>query len=273
MVGMDNGTRFFGVPRFFIFGLIGSGSLFGQPIFDPTAPAIADYFNTLKTGSIWSLFATNATEGIINKADFQLGVFSRAYLTFAFFLGGMMLGRLQFFENTSLFIQQLKRALKWSFITVASVLTCSLLLFFVTDLSGVDGLNSWVSMIGLTLYDLLNLSLTIIIFSLFVILYEKARVARFFEWFIPYGRTALTNYFFQSVIGTALLYGWGLGLLGEIRNIEAFAIAFGVVVLQLVVSVLWMRWFRYGSLEWSWRVATYMKLFSILKKDRSKKHN
>jgi uncharacterized protein len=264
---------FLGVPRFIIFGLFGGESLFGQPIFDPTATAIADYFNTLKTGNIWSVFATNATEGMINKADFQLGVFSRAYLTFAFFLGGMMLGRIRFFKDTSLYIQHLKRALKWSFITIAGVIAFALILFFVTDLSRVDGLNSWVTMIGLTLYDLVNLSLTIIIFSLFVILYEKARIARFFEWFIPYGRTALTNYFFQSVIGTALLYGWGLGLLGEIRNIEAFAIAFGVVVLQIVVSILWMRWFRYGPLEWIWRVATYMKPFSILKDDKSKRYN
>lgn len=254
---------FLGVPRLFIFSVFGSETLFGQPFFEPDSPELANYFNTIESGSIWDVFAVNATEGMINKTDFQLGVFSRAYLTFAFFLGGMILGRLRFFEDPSTFISSLKRALKWSFVGISLIIAVGVLLFIFTDLSEIDGLNSWTAMIGLTLYDLLNLALTIIIFALFVIAYQNASIASFFEWFIPYGRTALTNYFLQSVIGTALLYGWGLGLLSEIRNIEAFMISMLIILLQLISSKIWLTWFRYGPLEWAWRIATYMSLFPL----------
>lgn len=254
---------FLGLPRYLIFSLFGADSLFGQTGFMPGSPELTAYFTTLTTGSLWSVFATNAIDGMLMKADFQIGVFSRGYLTFAFFLGGMMLGRIRFFEDASRYTTQLKSALKWSLALLGGVIAIAAIIFLTLDMSGIDGLDSWFVMFGLTLYDLLNLSLTVIIFSLFVLLYQNARIARFFAWFIPYGRTALTNYVLQSVMGTAILYGWGLGLLGEIRNIHTFAIAFAVVIMQVVLSSLWMRRFRYGPLEWIWRTGTYMKLFPI----------
>ena len=254
---------FLGLPRYLIFGLFGAGSLFGQSGFMPGSPELTAYFNTLESGSLWSVFVSNASEGMLIKADFQIGVISRGYLTFAFFLGGMMLGRMRFFEDAALYTTQLKRAMRWSIAVLAGVITISVTLFLTQNLSEIEGLDSWTVMFGLTLYDLMNLSLTVIIFSLFVLAYQNPWGVNYFRWFIPYGRTALTNYVLQSVAGTAILYGWGLGLLGELRNIHTFAIGFGVLVLQILISRLWMRFFRYGPLEWLWRMATYTKLFPL----------
>lgn len=256
---------FLGVPRFVIFLLHGSENLFSSMEFLPDSPQLMVYFTTLTSGSLWSVFESNATEGMLMKADFQLGIFSRGYLTFAFFLVGLMLGRMRFFENTTRYTKQLKKALKWSVAGLLIVVAASTILLFTYDTSGITGLDSWLVMIGLTLYDLLNLALTIIVLCLFILTFHKIRGARFFSHFIPYGRTALTNYVLQSVIGTAIFYGWGLGLLGEIRNIHTFSIAFGIVVLQIVVSKWWLSQFRYGPLEWIWRVLTYGRLFPARK--------
>jgi len=257
---------FLGVPRYVIFLIYGAGNLFGSVEFLPESPQLLAYFTTLTSGSLWSVFKSNATEGMLMKADFQLGVFSRGYLTFAFFLTGLLLGRMRFFENASHYTKQLKTVLKWAAGGLAGVIAVSVILLLTADVSGVTGLDSWLTMIGLTLYDLFNLSLTVIVLSLFTLFFQKVQGHCFFNHFAPYGRTALTNYFLQSVMGTALFYGWGLGLLGEIRNIHTFSIAAGIIILQVLASKWWLSKFRYGPLEWIWRVFTYGKRFPIRKR-------
>ncbi len=75
----------------------------------------------------------------------------------------------------------------------------------------------------------------------------------------PAGRMALSNYLAQSVIGTLVFYGYGLGYWGLGR---AWQVLFAVVVfaLQVVFSHWWLSKFRYGPLEWLWRAATYWQV-------------
>lgn len=74
------------------------------------------------------------------------------------------------------------------------------------------------------------------------------------------GRMALTNYLMQSLICTTLFYGYGLGLFGYVDRVGLWLIVIAVWVLQLVLSPLWLRHFRYGPAEWLWRTLTYWKL-------------
>ena len=85
--------------------------------------------------------------------------------------------------------------------------------------------DNWMAMFALTAMDLNNLGMTGIILAGFILLYRKAKAGKWLASFAPYGRTALTNYVLQSIIGTFILYGWGLGYLGELRNIYTFLIA------------------------------------------------
>jgi len=71
------------------------------------------------------------------------------------------------------------------------------------------------------------------------------------------GRTALSNYLFQTVVATTIFYGYGLGLFGHVTRVEQLVIVFGIWILQAVLSVLWLRRFEYGPVEWLWRRATY----------------
>jgi len=77
---------------------------------------------------------------------------------------------------------------------------------------------------------------------------------------------ALTNYVFQSLIGTFLFFNWGLDLAGQFRNIELLIIAFLIIGTQMVISWYWMKKFKFGPVEWIWRSLTYLKLqpFKIL---------
>ncbi|REL39176.1 DUF418 domain-containing protein [Rhodohalobacter sp. SW132] len=80
------------------------------------------------------------------------------------------------------------------------------------------------------------------------------------------GKTALTNYILQSFIGIFLFYGIGLGL-GEYLGSAYLTLAvFVVFVFQILISSLWLMKFKYGPLEWIWRVLTYGRLLSNKKK-------
>jgi uncharacterized protein len=71
------------------------------------------------------------------------------------------------------------------------------------------------------------------------------------------GRIALTIYLLQSVAGTLLYYGYGLGLQYELGHLSSVFLAVVVFALQAVLSHWWLRHFRFGPVEWFWRSLTY----------------
>ena len=78
------------------------------------------------------------------------------------------------------------------------------------------------------------------------------------------GRMALTNYLLQSLLCTFLFYGHGLGLYGSVDRTGQIAVVAGIWSLQLIVSPLWLRHFRYGPAEWLWRSLAYGRPQSIM---------
>ena len=77
------------------------------------------------------------------------------------------------------------------------------------------------------------------------------------------GRMALSCYIGQSLIGILLFYGIGLGMGTSFGLIHSELTAIGVFLLQVVCCAAWLRWFRFGPLEWVWRMGTYGKSFPI----------
>ncbi len=74
------------------------------------------------------------------------------------------------------------------------------------------------------------------------------------------GRMALTNYLLQTLICTTLFNAYGLGLYGKVGPAAAALMAIAIYLLQVGLSVLWIRRFRFGPAEWLWRRATYGRL-------------
>jgi uncharacterized protein len=72
------------------------------------------------------------------------------------------------------------------------------------------------------------------------------------------GRMPLTNYLLQSVVCTAIFYGWGLGLWERLGAAAQLLLALAIFfALQVPLSVLWFRRYSYGPLEYAWRLASY----------------
>jgi uncharacterized membrane protein YeiB len=76
-----------------------------------------------------------------------------------------------------------------------------------------------------------------------------------------YGRMALTNYVLQTVLLLAAGYGWHW--FGKLTYLESLGICLVIYAVQLTFSSLWLRFFRYGPLEWIWRLLTYGQVLSL----------
>ncbi|WP_303751653.1 DUF418 domain-containing protein YeiB [Enterobacter hormaechei] len=68
------------------------------------------------------------------------------------------------------------------------------------------------------------------------------------------GRMALSNYILQTLICTTLFYRFGLFMKFDRLTLLAFVIP--VWIVNVVFSVVWLRFFRQGPLEWAWRRLT-----------------
>ena len=73
------------------------------------------------------------------------------------------------------------------------------------------------------------------------------------------GRMALTSYVTHTVICILVFTGVGFALFGELRRFELYYVVFGIWVFQLIVSPIWLKYYRFGPLEWLWRSLTYKK--------------
>ncbi len=119
------------------------------------------------------------------------------------------------------------------------------------------------------LLDTLFYALSVIPMSLFYasticLLYLKPGWSGRLRLFAPVGRMALTNYIMQSVIGVLIFWGVGFGV-GSLGLIWVILIAVTVYLFQILISRAWLKYFRYGPLEWIWRQLTYGKRLPIRK--------
>jgi uncharacterized protein len=74
------------------------------------------------------------------------------------------------------------------------------------------------------------------------------------------GRMAFTNYIVQTLICTTIFYGHGFGIFGQVERKIQILIVFAVWVFQMVLSPLWLKYYRYGPMEWLWRSLAYRKV-------------
>lgn len=104
-----------------------------------------------------------------------------------------------------------------------------------------------------------NILMCFAYFSAIVLLMQRPAWRARLNWFAPAGRMALTNYLMQSVICTAIFYGYGLGYFEQLPRVWQPLFVLAVFVLQVLLSRWWLSRFRYGPMEWLWRWLTYLE--------------
>jgi uncharacterized protein len=95
--------------------------------------------------------------------------------------------------------------------------------------------------------------------SAIILLYKSKFGQGLFRGLEAVGQMALTNYIMHSVICTLFFFGYGLNYFGELQFYQLYFVVAAIWTLQLIVSPIWLRFFRFGPLEWVWRSLTYWK--------------
>lgn len=97
------------------------------------------------------------------------------------------------------------------------------------------------------------------IFGLIMLLYKSGWFKWLFTLMRPVGQMAFTNYLMQSLLVGLFFYGVGLGYFGKLERHEIYYVVGATWLLEIVWSHIWLRYFRFGPLEWTWRSLTYWK--------------
>lgn len=97
------------------------------------------------------------------------------------------------------------------------------------------------------------------IFGLIMLMFKSGWFKWLFALMRPVGQMAFTNYMMQSLLVGLFFYGIGFGMFGKLQRHEIYYVVGATWLLQIIWSHLWLRYFRFGPLEWAWRSLTYWK--------------
>ena len=112
---------------------------------------------------------------------------------------------------------------------------------------------------GFDFYEIQRFVHSIGIFGLIMLLYKAGWFKWLFALMRPVGQMAFTNYLTQSILCGFFFYGIGLGYFGKLEYHQLFYVVATVWIIQITWSHIWLRYFRFGPLEWCWRTLTYWK--------------
>lgn len=90
-----------------------------------------------------------------------------------------------------------------------------------------------------------------------LLLLQHAGWQRLFRPISFVGRMALSNYLLSSLICTTIFYNYGFGLYNQVGPANGLILSLLIYSALVVFSVLWLRSFRFGPMEWVWRTLTY----------------
>ena len=77
------------------------------------------------------------------------------------------------------------------------------------------------------------------------------------------GQMALTNYLMQTILANIVFIGFAQ--YGKWHRHELYYLVISIWIFQLILSLIWLKYFRFGPFEWAWRSLTYRKVQPFLK--------
>lgn len=206
-----------------------------------------------RTGGLLATLANNIWNGQLYSNFWQVEA-GRLFQTPALFLLGMWAGRNEVFVRSEHSSSFWKRTLLWSVIATVP------LYFLKTSVPPIISNITILSYYGIAASMIYNFAFMIILVSGFVLLWfhKENRGYRFQSFIIPYGRMSLTNYIFQSIMGVAVYYHWGLDMWNHIGATGSVGVALVIFGIQYAFSRYWLSTHRQGPLEYLWKRGTWL---------------
>ena len=106
-------------------------------------------------------------------------------------------------------------------------------------------------------YPISGLAMGIVYIFIITFLFHKENWQKPLAPFAAVGKMSLSNYLISNLILSLLFYGYGFGLYGTIGPGTQLWITMVIYIGLFIFSSLWLKYYRFGPLEWLWRILTY----------------
>jgi uncharacterized protein len=171
-------------------------------------------------------------------------------------LGMMLLGfagfKSRFFEK----LKENKRLIQYTCLNAFLATLLLILLKFIIEKEGWQ--ISKYYRLGWIRYDFTVIFLVTAISLLYNYI---STISKLFYGLSKIGKMTLTNYIIQNILIFFLFSGVGLGLIEKLDVKLYYGIALLVFFVQLFFSILWLKKYQFGPVEWLWRCLSYGKWF------------
>ena len=178
----------------------------------------------------------------------------RVFQTASLFMLGMLAGRKALFVNSP---ENSKFWLRTLLVAIVAFVP----LFIIKS-----NVMEWVSSVAihrpleLIVRSWSNVAFMIVLVSGFTLLYRSRALHKTFDVLSPFGRMSMSNYIMQSIVGSFIYYGFGLGLYRYTGATYSILIGVVLAILQGIFSNYWMKNHRQGPLETIWHKLTWISL-------------
>jgi uncharacterized protein len=176
----------------------------------------------------------------------------RVFQTASLFMFGMLAGRKFLFETSA-------ESKRFWIITLIIASISFIPLYIVKN-----GIGVWVNSVAIhrplitIISSWSNLAFMLVLVSGFVLLFQTRFFHRLLNVFSSFGRMSLSNYILQSIVGSFIYYGFGLGLYQYTGATYCLLIGIVLAVLQGCFSSWWFKHYNKGPLETMWHNATWV---------------
>ena len=216
--------------------------------------SLGDVYPELGGHSLWEMIKVNFVTGQLASLNWAW-CYGRVFQTASLFMIGMLLGRKGLFRLTD----ETRTGVMHFWQRVAFyALPSAVLLYFGKEFIYGQIANPFLKATMQTIWNSwYNLAFMLVMVSAFLLLYwiNEGRVQRLL---VPYGKMSLTDYVSQSIIGSFLYFGYGLGLHQYCGTTYSLLIGIAFFLLQLGFAHWWFRHFRRGPLETLWHRLTWI---------------
>ncbi len=208
-----------------------------------------------RNGNLLQTLANNIWNGQLYSNFWQVEA-GRLFQTPSLFLLGMLAGRMKLFVRSLASIRFWRNTLiVGGIMTVISYLCVTIITPLISNVT----ILSYYSIAAGMLY---NFWFMVVLVSIFMLVWWRfGDGSRFQRSIIPYGRMSLTNYICQSIIGVMIYYNCGCALYDHVGATLSVAIGFGIFLLQLYFSRIWLSTHKQGPLESIWKRLTWISSF------------
>jgi uncharacterized protein len=229
--------------------------ILNDPSFVATDPVSWSYFGKMEGYITGSSFLDLVKGNLINgKTAVILWTYEngRILQTPALFMLGMLLGRKNLFAPSESSIKFWKKVLGFAILLFAVLFIIKMIIPNLIPRQATSG-----ELIIITT-SLANFAFMFVWVATFVLVFQKKTIHRVLTRLEVFGKMSLSNYVMQSIVGSFIYYGFGLGLYKYTGATMSLLIGITLFILQYAFCKWWMKSHTHGPLEGIWHKLTWI---------------